>query len=233
MALPKLDTPTYQLELPSNQQVIKYRPFLVKEEKILLQAQEGEQKEMFNALSDVVRACTFDKVDIERLPSFDVEYMFLKIRAKSVGEKVKLNLAFPTDEKVKVATEVDLMKVEVEVGEKHTNKINLTDNVSVIMKYPTMKTFVDRNYANLKAEDAVALTANCINQIVDGVETYEARDLSKDELTEFVENLTQNQFAKIQEFFSTMPKLSHTVTLTHPKTKKKGKVVVEGMQSFF
>ena len=233
MALPKLNTQTFELNVPSTDEKIKYRPFLVKEEKILLQAQEGEQKEMFNALSDVVKACTFDKVDIERLPSFDVEYMFLKIRAKSVGEKVKLNLAFPTDEKVKVATEVDLMKVEVEVGEKHTNKINLTDNVSVIMKYPTMKTFVDRNYTKLSAEDAVALTANCINQIVDGVETYEARDLSKDELTEFVENLTQNQFAKIQEFFSTMPKLSHTVTLTHPKTKKKGKVVVEGMQSFF
>lgn len=233
MALPSLSAPEFTTTLPSTGQEIKYRPFLVKEEKILLQAQEGEQKEMFNALSDVVRACTFDKVDIEKLPSFDVEYMFLKIRAKSVGEKVTLNLAFPSDEKVKIPTEVDLMKVEVEVGEKHTNKFNLTDNVSVVMQYPTMKTFVDRNYTKLSADDAVALTANCINQIIDGVETYEARDLSKKELTEFVENLTQNQFAKIQGFFSTMPKLSHTVTLSHPKTKKKGKVVIEGMQSFF
>ena len=233
MALPKLNTQTYELEVPSTDEKIRYRPFLVKEEKILLQAQEGERKEMFTALSDVVRACTFDKVDIDKLPSFDIEYMFLKIRAKSVGEKVKLNLAFPGDEKVKVSTEVDLMKVEVEVGEKHTNKFNLTDNVSVVMQYPTMKTFVDRNYDKLSAEDAVALTANCINQIIDGVETYEARDLSKKELIEFVENLTQNQFAKIQDFFTTMPKLSHTVTLTHPKSKKKGKVVLEGMQSFF
>ena len=159
--------------------------------------------------------------------------MFLKIRGKSVGEKVTLNLAFPGDEKVKVPTEVDLMKVEVEVGKNHTNKFDLTDTVSVVMQYPTMKTFVDRNYADLKAEDAVALTANCINQIIDGVETYEARDLNEKELTEFVENLTQNQFAQIQQFFATMPKLSHTVTLTHPKTKKKGKVVIEGMQSFF
>ena len=127
MALPKLNTQTFELNVPSTDEKVKYRPFLVKEEKILLQAQEGEQKEMFNALSDVVRACTFDKVDIDKLPSFDIEYMFLKIRAKSVGEKVKLNLAFPGDEKVKVSTEVDLMKVEVEVGEKHTNKFNLTD----------------------------------------------------------------------------------------------------------
>ena len=233
MALPKLNTQTFELNVPSTDEKVKYRPFLVKEEKILLQTQEGERKEMFTALNDVVRACTFDKVDIDKLPSFDIEYMFLKIRAKSVGEKVKLNLAFPGDEKVKVSTEVDLMKVEVEVGEKHTNKFNLTDNVSVIMQYPTMKTFVDRNYDKLSAEDAVALTANCINQIIDGVETYEARDLSKKELIEFVENLTQNQFAKIQNFFTTMPKLSHTVTLTHPKSKKKGKVVLEGMQSFF
>ena len=181
MALPKLNTQTFELNVPSTDEKVKYRPFLVKEEKILLQAQEGEQKEMFNALSDVVRACTFDKVDIEKLPSFDVEYMFLKIRAKSVGEKVTLNLAFPSDEKVKIPTEVDLMKVEVEVGEKHTNKFNLTDNVSVVMQYPTMKTFVDRNYTKLSADDAVALTANCINQIIDGVETYEARDLSKKE----------------------------------------------------
>jgi len=233
MALPKLNTQTFELNVPSTDEKVKYRPFLVREEKILLQSQEGEQKEVFNALSDVVKACTFDKVDIERLPSFDIEYMFLKIRSKSVGEKVKLNLAFPGDEKVKVPTDVDLTKVEVEVGDNHTNKFDLTDTVSVVMQYPTMKTFVDRNYTKLTADDAVALTVSCINQIMDGVETYEARDLSKKELTEFVENLTQNQFAKIQEFFASMPKLSHTVTLTHPKTKKKGKVVLEGMQSFF
>tara|TARA_Y100001937_G_scaffold122583_1_gene184017 strand:+ start:665 stop:1366 length:702 start_codon:yes stop_codon:yes gene_type:complete len=233
MALPKLNTQTFELNVPSTDEKVKFRPFLVKEEKILLQAQEGGQKEMFDALADVVKECTFNKIDIERLPSFDVEYMFLKIRAKSVGEKVSLNLPFPGDEKVKVPTQVNLMKVEVEVGDNHTNKFDLTDNVSVVMQYPTLKTFVERDYTKLSAEDAVALTASCIHQVINGVETFEARDLSKKELNEFVENMTQEQFSKIQAFFNTMPKLSHTVTLTHPKTKKRGKVKLEGMQSFF
>ena len=129
MALPKLNTQTFELNIPSTDEKVKFRPFLVKEEKILLQAQEGGQKEMFDALADVVKECTFNKIDIERLPSFDVEYMFLKIRAKSVGEKVSLNLPFPGDEKVKVPTQVNLMKVEVEVGDNHTNKFDLLKEI--------------------------------------------------------------------------------------------------------
>ena len=233
MALPKLNTQTYELEVPSTDEKIRYRPFLVKEEKILLQAQEGGDGEIMDAVADVVESCTFGKLNVSKLPSFDLEYIFLKIRSKAVGEKVTLNLPFPGDENVKIPTKVDLSKVEVHMAEEHTNKIDLTDEVSVVMRYPTIKTFGGIKVTNLTADDAVEMTTRCIHQVINGVETFEAADLSKEDKSEFIENLTQDQFAKIQQFFTTMPKLSHTVTLTHPKTKKKAKYKLEGMQSFF
>ena len=233
MALPKLNTQTYELEVPSTDEKIRYRPFLVKEEKILLQAQEGGDGEIMDAVADVVDSCTFGKINVSKLPSFDLEYIFLKIRSKAVGEKVTLNLPFPGDENVKIPTKVDLSKVEVHMAEEHTNKIDLTDEVSVVMRYPTIKTFGGIKVTNLTADDAVEMTSRCIHQVINGVETFEAADLSKEDKSEFIENLTQDQFAKIQQFFTTMPKLSHTVTLTHPKTKKKAKYKLEGMQSFF
>ena len=233
MALPKLNTQTYELEVPSTDEKIRYRPFLVKEEKILLQAQEGGDGEIMDAVADVVESCTFGKLDVSKLPSFDLEYIFLKIRSKAVGEKVTLNLPFPGDENVKVPTKVDLSKVEVHMDEEHTNKIDLTDEVSVVMRYPTIKTFGGISVTKLTADDAVEMTSRCIHQVINGVETFESMDLSKEDKTEFIENLTQDQFAKVQKFFTTMPKLSHTVTLTHPKTKKKAKYKLEGMQSFF
>ena len=233
MALPKLNTQTYELEVPSTDEKIRYRPFLVKEEKILLQAQEGGDGEIMDAVADVVDSCTFGKINVSKLPSFDLEYIFLKIRSKAVGEKVTLNLPFPGDENVKIPTKVDLSKVEVHMAEEHTNKIDLTDEVSVVMRYPTIKTFGGIKVTNLTADDAVEMTSRCIHQVINGVETFEANDLSKEDKTDFIENLTQDQFAKVQQFFSTMPKLSHTVTLTHPKTKKKAKYKLEGMQSFF
>ena len=233
MALPKLNTQTYELEVPSTDEKIRYRPFLVKEEKILLQAQEGGDSEIMDAVADVVESCTFGKLNVSKLPSFDLEYIFLKIRSKAVGEKVTLNLPFPGDENVKIPTKVDLSKVEVHMAEEHTNKIDLTDEVSVVMRYPTIKTFGGIKVTNLTADDAVEMTSRCIHQVINGVETFEANDLSKEDKTDFIENLTQDQFAKIQQFFTTMPKLSHTVTLTHPKTKKKAKYKLEGMQSFF
>jgi len=233
MALPKLNTQTFELNIPSTDEKIKYRPFLVKEEKILLQAQEGDQAEMFDAITDVVNACTFNKIDISKMPSFDVEYLFLRIRAKSVGEEVNLNLSFPGDEKTKVPAKVNLMDVEVEVDDNHTNKIQLTDNISVVMAYPTMKVLSKVNMQDLKAQDAVTLIASCIHQIIEGVETLEARDFKTAELNDFVDGMTQSQFAKVNEFFTSMPKLKHEVKLTHPKTKKKGKVIIEGLQSFF
>ena len=148
-------------------------------------------------------------------------------------EKVKLNIPFPGDEKVKVPTEVDLTKIQVEMDEKHVNKIELTDSISVVMSYPTLATYKGKNLNNISADDAVGLVGDCIYQIIDGVETHEAVDANKKELDEFVNGLTQEQFRKVQDFFVTMPKLKHTVNLTHPKTKKKGKVVLEGLQSFF
>jgi hypothetical protein len=233
MALPILNTQTFELNIPSTDEKIKYRPFLVKEEKILLQAQEGTGDEVTDAILQIVDNCTFGKINVDQLPSFDIEYIFLKIRSKSVGEKVTLNLSFPGDEKVKVPTEVDLSKIIVEMDDDHTNQISLTDNVSVIMRYPTVKTFQGMDLTKFTADDTISLTANCIHQIVDGVETYEARDLSKKEINDFLENLTQAQFTAIQKFFASMPKLTHDVKLTHPKTKKKGTVKLQGLRSFF
>ena len=233
MALPILNTQTFELNIPSTDEKIKYRPFLVKEEKILLQAQEGTGDEVTDSILQIVDNCTFGKINVDQLPSFDIEYIFLKIRSKSVGEKVKLNLSFPGDEKTKVQTEVDLSKIIVEMDDDHTNQISLTDNVSVIMRYPTVKTFQGMDLTKFTADDTISLTANCIHQIVDGVETYEARDLSKKEINDFLENLTQAQFTAIQKFFASMPKLTHDVKLTHPKTKKKGTVKLQGLRSFF
>jgi len=233
MALPVLNTQTFELNIPSTDEKIKYRPFLVKEEKILLQAQEGDGDEVTNAILQIVDNCTFGKVQVDKLPSFDIEYIFLNIRSKSVGEKVNLNLAFPGDEKVKVPTDVDLTKVIVEMDDDHGNEISLTDTVKVIMKYPTVKTFQGLDLTKFTATDTINLTANCIHQIIDGVETYEAADLSKKEIEVFLENLTQAQFTSIQKFFASMPKLTMNVKITHPKTKKKGTVKLQGLRSFF
>jgi len=234
MALPKLNTQTFELNVPSTDEKIKYRPFLVKEEKVLLQAQQsGKPEEMADALVQVIKNCTFDKISAENLPSFDIEYIFLKIRSKSVGEKVDLMITCPDDNETKVKHTVDLSKVEVEVDDDHINNVKLTDSVSVIMSYPTIKTFQGANLQNMAAEEIVSLTGRCIHQIIDGVETHERTDIEDKDMTEFLENLTQDQFAKIQKFFTTMPRLKHVVKVTNPKTKKKGTVTLQGMQSFF
>ena len=234
MALPKLNTQTFELNVPSSDQKVKFRPFLVKEEKVLLQAQQSEKpEEMADALVQVIKNCTFNKLKAEDLPSFDIEYIFLKIRSKSVGEKVDLMITCPDDNETKVKHTVDLSKVEVEVGDDHNNVVKLTDTVSVVMSYPTVKTFQGANLAAMKAEEIVSLTGRCIHQIIDGVETHERADIEDKEMNEFLENLTQEQFAKIQNFFTTMPRLKHEIKVTNPKTKKKGTVTLQGMQSFF
>ena len=233
MALPILNTQTFELNIPSTDEKIKYRPFLVKEEKILLQAQEGSGDEVTDAILQIVDNCTFGKINVEQLPSFDIEYIFLKIRSKSVGEKVDLMITCPDDNETKVKHTVDLSKVEVEVDEDHNNVVKLTDTVSVVMSYPTVKTFQGANLAAMNAEEIVSLTGRCIHQIIDGVETYEAVDLSEAEITEFIENLTQEQYRKLNNFFVTMPRLKKEINVTNPKTKKKGKVTLQGIQSFF
>ena len=185
MALPKLNTQTFELNVPSSDQKVKFRPFLVKEEKVLLQAQQSEKpEEMADALVQVIKNCTFNKLKAEDLPSFDIEYIFLKIRSKSVGEKVDLMITCPDDNETKVKHTVDLSKVEVEVDEDHNNVVKLTDTVSVVMSYPTVRTFQGANLATMSADEIVNLTGRCIHQIIDGVETHERADIEEKDMNE-------------------------------------------------
>jgi len=234
MALPNLNQQTFELNIPSSDEKIKYRPFLVKEEKLLLQAQEsGKDTDMIGSLKQIIRNCTFEKVDVDNLPSFDMEYIFLNIRAKSVGEIAKLSVLSPDDKKTYVPVEVDLTKVNVEVDVGHTNKIELTKDAGMVMTYPTLDAFSGANMTNPTADDLITIMADCILQIYDGDNVYDKVDSTLDERKDFLENLTQEQFLKLQDFFNTMPRLKHEVSFTNPKTKKKQKIVLEGLRSFF
>lgn len=235
MALPNLNQQTYELNVPSTDEKIKYRPFLVKEEKLLVQAQEENKPESITrALNTIIDNCTFNKIkSLEKMPSFDLEYIFLNIRAKSVGEIAKIQVKAPDDNETMVPVEIDLTKVNVHVDENHTNKIELTDDVGVVMTYPTMEMFIEYGEDATSTENIFNVMSKCILQIYNGEEVYDKEDTTDDERKDFLENLTQSQFLKIQQFFQTMPKLRHEVTVTNPKTKKKGKVTIEGLRSFF
>jgi hypothetical protein len=236
MALPKINTPTYELKIPSTGETIKYRPFLVKEEKILLIASEtGKQEDIMNAITQIATACTFGKLKVGRMPMFDVEYLFLNIRAKSVGETSQLALLAPDDKETRVNIEVDLSEVQIQETEGHTNKIELTDEMGIYMQYPTVDTFSISGLSEITALNMLDVIGVCIAQIYDkkGEEVWEAKDQTKKELTEFIEQLNTAQFGKIQEFFDTMPKLKHTITIKNPKTKKESEVVLSGLSDFF
>ena len=236
MALPKLNTPTYELEVPSTDEKIKYRPFLVKEEKILMIAMESKDNtQIVNAVKDIVSACTFDKVDISNMPMFDVEYIFLNIRAKSVGEVSKLRVLCPDDKKTYTNIDVDLTKVNVEIGEGHTNKIELTDDTGMIMTYPTIDSFTETGITTINAENMIELIGSCVLQIYEnkGEKVYQGKDQTKKELTEFIESMNTAQFKKVQKFFDTMPKLKHTVKVKNPKTKKSSDITLNGLNDFF
>ena len=236
MALPKLTTPTYELEVPSTDEKIKYRPFLVKEEKILLIASEsGKQTDIINAIKEIATACTFGKLKIGRMPMFDVEYIFLNIRAKSVGEVSELPLIAPDDNETRVVVEVDLSEVKVQETEGHTNKIELTDEMGVYMQYPNVDTFSKSGMTEITASNMLEVISACIGQIYDkkGEEVWEAQDSTKKELIEFIEQLSSKQFGNIQDFFDTMPKLKHTLTVKNPKTKVERDVVLSGLSDFF
>mgnify|MGYP006094953547 CR=1 FL=1 len=236
MALPKINTPTYELEVPSTNEKIKYRPFLVKEEKILLISMEsGKNKDIVNAVKEIVMACTFEKLDLGNMPMFDIEYIFLNIRAKSVGEISKLKLVCPDDKKTTVSIKIDLSEVQVQVDEKHTNKIELSDEMGIYMKYPTIDSFAKSGITDVTAHNMLDVLITCILQIYDkgGEEVFEAKDSTKKELTDFVEQLSSKQFADLQAFFDTMPKLKHEVEIENPKTKVKSKVVLQGLSDFF
>ena len=236
MALPTINTPTYELEIPSTDEKIKYRPFLVKEEKILLLAMEsGKQTDVINAIKQIVTACTFGKLKIGTMPMFDVEYLFLNIRAKSVGEISELQLVAPDDKETTVSVSVDLNDIKVQVQDNHTNKVELTDEMGIYMTYPTVNGFANSGATEVTAENMLDVIVSCISQIYDkkGEEIFEAKDSTKQELIDFVEQLNSNQFKDVQKFFDTMPKLTHTVEIENPKTKKKSKVTLAGLNDFF
>ena len=234
MALPKLKTPTYELELPSTGEKVKYRPFLVKEQKHLMLAMESEKAtELRDALATLVSSCTFEKINPYEVPMFDIEFMFLRFRGKSVGEIVKLNVLCPDDEKTRVDVEVNLEDVGVQLDADHTNEIEITKKIKIIMKYPDLNDMVEME----NEKEAVSATFNmikrCVHEIHDGETVYPKVDMSDTELAEFLDNLTTAPFEKIQNFFTTMPKIIHVLKVTNPKTKKKGEVVIEGIESFF
>tara|TARA_B110000046_G_scaffold177522_1_gene204415 strand:- start:16 stop:729 length:714 start_codon:yes stop_codon:yes gene_type:complete len=236
MALPKIDVPIYELTVPSTDEKIKYRPFLVKEEKLLLIAMEsGENSDILRAVKDIVDACTFNKMKIGNMPMFDVEYIFLQIRSKAVGEVSTLRVLCLDDMKTYAKVEVDLNEIEVRVTDAHTNKIELSDEMGVIMKYPTVDSFVENKIDDISPANMLDVIVTCIDKIYDkkGEEVFDAKDSTKQELIDFVEQMNTTQFADVQKFFDTMPALSHEITVKNPKTKKESKVTLNGLNDFF
>ena len=233
MALPQLNTATYELELPSTGETIKYRPFLVKEQKILMLAQESEDdKQIERAFSDIISTCSFEELSPYEMPLFDIEYVFLKLRGKSVGEKITVNVLCPDDEKTRVDIDIDLKDVGVLMSDDHTNEIELTKDIKLIMKYPTLS---DMTGFSEKGEvlSIFEMIKNCIQEIHSGEEIYNSVDISSKELDEFIGNMSTKNFEELSKFFETMPKLQHVIKIKNPKTKKTGEVTIEGMQSFF
>ena len=236
MALPKIDVPIYELTVPSTDEKIKYRPFLVKEEKLLLIAMEsGENSDILRAVKDIVDACTFNKMKIGNMPMFDVEYIFLQIRSKAVGEVSTLRVLCLDDMKTYAKVEVDLNEIEVRVTDAHTNKIELSDEMGVIMKYPTVDSFVENKIDDISPANMLDVIVTCIDKIYDkkGEEVFDAKDSTKQELVDFVEQMNTTQFADVQKFFDTMPKLTHTVKIKNPKTKKESEIILSGLNDFF
>jgi len=237
MALPILETPTYELTLPSADIKVKYRPFLVKEEKILLQSLEAnDEKGIKRALKAIVHACTFGQLDGSNMPTFDLEYVFLQIRAKSVGEIAKIKLLCPDDGKTYIEKEIDLSKVNVHVEDSHTNDILIDEKrkLGIIMKYPTIDSVdVGIKAKDLKTDKLFDMIASCIHEIYDGEKVHSAKDYKTAELHEFLESLDRKAFDKINAFFTTMPILQHELELENPNTKVKSKVMMKGAQDFF
>ena len=240
MPLPKIATPSYELELPSTGKTIRYRPFLVKEEKLLVIALESEDtKQITNAIKAVIRACILTKgVKVESLPTFDIEFLFLNIRGKSVGEEIDVNLICPDDNETEVNVSINLDDIQVQKPEGHSNQIKLDNNLMMELKYPSLNEFIKNNFdpndAGANAmEQSFDLIGSCISKIYNEDEVWVAADCSKKEINEFLDSMNSNQFKEIESFFETMPKLTHVVNVTNPKTKVKSDVVLEGLASFF
>ena len=238
MPLPKIATPTYSLVLPSIEKEINFRPFLVKEEKLLVLALETEDtKQITTAIKAVIKNCIQTKgIKVESLPTFDIEYLFLNIRGKSVGESIDVNVICPDDEKTSVKVVIDLDDIQVKKTEGHSNKVKLDDTLMMELKYPSLDEFIKNNF-DFKDENAMEqsfnLIASCIDKIYNEEEVWVADDCTKKEIKEFLESMNSSQFKKIEEFFTTMPKLSHTIKVKNPNTKVESEVVLEGLASFF
>jgi hypothetical protein len=238
MPLPKIATPTYELELPSTGKTIQYRPFLVKEEKLLVLALESEDTtQITTAIKAVIKACIKTRgIKVETLPTFDIEYLFLNIRGKSVGEVLDVNVICPDDEKTQVTVQIDLDSIECRKTEGHTNKIKLDDTIMMEMKYPSLDQFIKSNF-DMKEENQMEqsfdLIASCIDKLYSADEVWASEDCSKKEMSDFLEQLNSSQFKEIEKFFETMPKLSHTIKVTNPETKVKSDVTLEGLAAFF
>jgi hypothetical protein len=238
MPLPKIAAPTYTLELPSTGQEINYRPFLVKEEKVLVIALESEEnKQITNAIKTVIKNCILTKgIKVETLPTFDIEYLFLNIRGKSVGEEIEVNVICPDDEVTQVPVTIDLDDIQVQKSDEHTNKIKLDDTLMMEMKYPSLDEFIKNNFDfndENSMDQSFNLIASCVSNIFSEDEVWAAEDCTKKELKEFLEQMNSAQFKDIEKFFETMPKLSHKIKITNPKTKVESEVVLEGLASFF
>ena len=238
MPLPKIAAPTYELELPSTGELIQFRPFLVKEEKLLVIAMESEDtKQITNALKSVIKNCILTKgIKIETLPTFDIEYLFLNIRGKSVGEELDVNIICPDDGRTEVSVTINLEDIEVQKNDEHEKKIKIDDSIMIEMKYPSLDQFIKNNFDFNKKnamDQSFELIASCIGTIFTEEEAWSTADCSKKEITEFLESMNSSQFKGIEKFFETMPKLSHKVEVKNPKTKVESEVVLEGLASFF
>ena len=234
MALPTMDLPIYDLVIPSNNKKIKFRPFLVKEEKILLMALETDDEQSIkNAVFDLLKACITTRIKLENLASFDLEYIFLNIRAVSVGEIVQMNVTCQDDETTQVQYNLNITEAQVIFPKGHTNKIMLTDTLGVMMKYPSFDGFVEGQFAQNKEFDVIKVVAESIDQIFEGEEVYDESTTSKKEFKQFVESLTNAQLEKIQAFFETAPRLEHSFKITNPKTNVESDYTLRGLASFF
>ena len=238
MPLPTISTPTYELTLPSSNRKIKYRPFLVKEEKILILAMESQDtKQIARAVKDVISKCILSKcIKVDRLSTFDIEYLFLNIRGKSVGEQIEVMVTCPDDEKTQVPMSINIDSIKVQKDDDHSIDIKLDDVYTFRMKYPSLTEFIKNNFSaiyEMSVDDTFDLIASCIDQVYSEEESWASEECTKKELTTFVESLNSNQFKKVEKFFETMPKLSHTVKVTNPNTNVESEIKIEGLQNFF
>lgn len=235
MSLPKLVSPTYELELTSTNQTITFRPFLVKEEKILLIAMESDdKKQITNAIKTILKNCILSKIKIEDLALFDIEYIFLNIRGKSVGEVLNVRLLCPDDKKTYVDVSINIEDIKISKNKDHDKNIKLNDTIGMIMKYPNLDMFIKNNFSeDTQVDDVFEIASSCIEQIYDKEEVFEIKNFTKKEVVEFLESLNTEQFLMIQKFFDTMPKLKHTVKVRNPNTNVVSDVVIEGMANFF